>query len=180
VVAFSSSLPCSHQYEHLLTIFQHIKSYPAVSDALGAYSSNPLGQKSIAVFSRAYNTFYAPIVPYLQGPYSYVAPYVAKADSLGDDGLTEIDKRVPILKEDTEKVKGTVREYALFPLKFAGQSKDYVYNTFNDQYNKSTGDGISKLVKGVISTELKLGVDAFNFLMDFINRAPEAAKSKTT
>lgn len=119
------------------------------------------------------------MLPYLQGPYSYVAPYVEKADSLADDGLAKVDTKFPIVKEDTSKIKGTVIDYAFLPLRLAGQGKEYVLGTFNDQYSKTDGqDGLVKLAKATISTELKFGHDAYNLLMAYWTKGKETVQKK--
>lgn len=162
-------------------VLSHITSYPVVSDSITYYKSNPYGQKSINLASTCYSKFAAPVLPYLQGPYSYVAPYVEKADSLADDGLAKVDTKFPIVKEDTSKIKGTVIDYAFFPLRLAGQGKEYVLDTFNDQYSKTNGqDGLVKLAKATISTELKFGHDAYNLLMAYWTKGKETAQKKTS
>lgn len=160
-------------------VLSHITSYPVVSDSISYYKSNPYGQKSINLASTCYSKFAAPVLPYLQGPYSYVAPYVEKADSLADDGLAKVDTTFPIVKEDTNKIKGTVIDYASFPLRLAGQGKEYVLGTFNDQYSKTRGhDGIVKLALAAISTELKVGHDALNLVMSYWAKGKETAQKK--
>jgi len=160
-------------------VLSHITSYPVVSDSITYYKSNPYGQKSINLASTCYSKLAAPVLPYLQGPYSYVAPYVEKADSLADDGLAKVDTKFPIVKEDTSKIKGTVIDYAFFPLRLAGHGKEYVLGTFNDQYSKTDGqDGLVKLAKATISTELKFGHDAYNLLMAYWTKGKETTQKK--
>jgi len=159
-------------------VLSHITSYPVVSDSINLYKSNPYGQKTISLASTAYSKFAAPVLPYLQGPYSLVAPYVEKADSLADDGLGKVESKFPIIKEDTNKIKGTVLDYAFFPLRLAGQGKDYVYGTWNDELSKTGGEGIVKLAKAAISTELKLGLDAYHAVTGYLTKGKEATKKK--
>lgn len=117
-------------------------------------------------------------MPYLQGPYSYVAPYVAKADEIADSSLGKVDNTFPIVREDTEKIRGTVVDYALFPLRVAGQSKDYLVATYNDEYRKTGGRGLVTTAKAMISTELKVTADFFQMVADFLGPKKEAAKQK--
>ncbi|OCK78165.1 putative pathogenesis associated protein Cap20 [Lepidopterella palustris CBS 459.81] len=160
-------------------VLSHITSYPVVSDSITFYKSQPLGQKSISLASTAYSKFAFPLLPYLQGPYSYFAPYVERADSIADSSLTKVDSTFPIVKEDTSKIKGTVLDYAFFPLKLADQGKQYLFGTFHDEYSKTGGsDGIVKLAKATISTELKFGHDALNLLLGYWTKGKEAAQKK--
>ncbi|KAF2835707.1 hypothetical protein M501DRAFT_997866 [Patellaria atrata CBS 101060] len=164
--------------KHSSQFISHLTSYPVVSDGITTYKSNPYGAKTLEVASNAYSKFASPVIPYLKGPYSYVAPYVAKADSLGDAGLSKVDSKFPIVKEDTGKLKGTVIDYAVLPLAIAGKGKEYLFNTYSDQYKKTGGDGVGTTVKAIISTEMKVGVDIYHFLLGYFNKGKETAKSK--
>ena len=62
----------------------HLSSYPVVSDGIEAYKTNPYGKKSLELADNAYNRFGKPVQPYLETPYNYAKPYVAKADELAD------------------------------------------------------------------------------------------------
>lgn len=158
---------------------QHLQSYPLISDSLEVYKTNPYGAKSLSIAHTAYDRFATPFLPYLQTPYSYLHPYISRADELGDAGLGKVDSTFPIVKEDTGKLKETVTDYAFFPLRLAGQGKEYVFGTFNDEYNKTKGDGgIVKLVKAGISTELKMGVDGYNFVMGYLKKGKEEGSKK--
>lgn len=156
----------------------HLTSLPLVSDSIETYKSNPYGQKTIALASNTYDRFGKPIVPYLQGPYSWVAPYVAKADSLADSGLTKAEQTFPIVKEDTEKVKGTILDYALFPVHVGLKGKDYIFSTYDDQYKKTGGQGLGTTVKAAISTEMKVAHDVYNFVMGYLSKGKETAQKK--
>jgi hypothetical protein len=160
-------------------VLSHLTSYPVVSDTLNLYTSNPYGKKSITFAQDAYSRFGAPLLPYLQGPYSFVAPYVDRADVYADDGLNKVEQRFPIVKEDTDKIKGTVVDYAFFPLRLAGQGRQYLVETFNDELSKTEGEGgLVKLAKATVSTELKVGVDAYHFLAKWLARGQESAQAK--
>ena len=123
------------------------------------------------------------MVPYLRTPYSYAAPYVAKADSLADKGLEQVDTHFPIVKEDTVTIKDTVLNYALFPFKVAGESRDYVLHTWDDEYNKTAsrnnrGKGLSTSVLALISTQLKIFSDGLNVFAEWVGPKQEEAKQK--
>jgi len=173
------STPLTNGDKPASKVLSHITSYPLVSDTISTYKSNPYGQKTINLANTAYAKFGSPLLPYLQTPYSYVAPYVEKADSLADSTLTKVDDTFPIVKEDTQKVKSTVLDFAFFPLRLAGSGKDYVFGTFNDEYKKTGGDdGIFKLAKATISTELKVGHDTVSYIIKYFNKGKEAAVEK--
>lgn len=83
------------------------------------------------------------------------------------------------MKEDTNKLKETIQGYAFFPLKLAGQGKEYVFSTWDDEYKKTKGEeGIAKSVKAFISTELKIGLDGYKLLSEYWARGKKEAAKK--
>jgi len=155
----------------------HLTSYPVVSDGITTYKSNPYGAKSVSLALDAYQRFFVPVEPYLKGPYSYIAPYLAKADSLGDQGLTKLDSSVPVVKEETAVLKEKVQGVAFFPFKLGAQGKDYVFKTFEEEKKKGGEEkGLVPLAKALWSTEVKVAADTFQFLADFLSAKKEEGK----
>lgn len=115
-------------------------------------------------------------MPYLRGPYSYVAPYVAKADELGDNGLTTVETHFPIVKEDTSTIKGTVLGVAFYPVKVVNDGKEYVFKTYEDENNKTEGKGLPKIFKSVVSTELKIAADVLHAVAEWLGPRKEKAQ----
>lgn len=98
-----------------------------------------------------------------------MSPYLTRADELGDSSLSKLEQRVPIVKEDTTKLK----ELAFSPV-------HYVLGTYQDEYQKTQGpEGIVKTVKAGISTELKVAHDAFNLAVEYWNKGKQTASKKT-
>jgi len=154
----------------------HLTSYPLVSDSLSFYNSNPYGAKSVNLFNEAYKKFFVPVEPYLKTPYSIIAPYVAKADSIGDKGLTKVDSTFPIVKEDTSSLKEKVISLPFVPYNTAVSTKDYVFKTYSDESAKVGGSGVIPFTKSVISTEIKIGSDAFEYVKSFVIAKSEEGK----
>ena len=149
-------------------VLSHLHSYPVVHDSVEFYKSNPYGAKSLTLFNNTYNSFVAPFHPYLKTPYSYISPYLTRADELGDSSLSKLEQRVPIVKEDTNKLK----ELAFSPVV-------YVVGTYQDEYKKTQGpEGLVKTFKAGISTELKVVHDAFNFAVEYWNKGRQQASKK--
>jgi hypothetical protein len=117
-----------------------------------------------------------PLLPYLSKPYGYVAPYVARVDSLGDQGLTKLDTSFPIIKEDTDKIKGTIFDTAFFPVRLAGDVKSHVFETFGSEYKKCGGDGVVAGGKAAISTSLILSQESFAYVSSFLQNKKAQAK----
>ncbi|KAK3170794.1 hypothetical protein OEA41_002876 [Lepraria neglecta] len=150
-----------------------LTSYPAIHDSISAFKSNPYGKKSLDLSQTGYEKFVSPFVPYAQRPYGYVAPYVHKADDLATIGLGKVDSTFPIVKEDTEKIKGTILDYAYFPFRVVGDGKNYVLDTYSSEYKKCGGDGYVSGGKAMITTGLVVTSDTLTWLSTFLGQKKE-------
>jgi len=154
----------------------HLTSYPLISDSITTFKSNKYGAKSLDYADQGYERFGKPLLPYLARPYIYVAPYVAKADSLGDQGLTKVDEHFPIVKEDTQKIRGTIINTAYFPLRVAGDARKHVLDTYGSEYKKCGGDGLFASGKAVITTSLVLSQESLNWLSQLLAQKRQQTK----
>lgn len=154
----------------------HLTSYPVVSDSISLFKSNPVGAKSIEYGDQAYNRLAKPVLPYFSTPYSYVAPYLARADALGDKGLTQIDSRFPIIREDTQKIRGTIYNTAGYPVRVAGDVKQHLFETYGSEYKKCGGDGVVASGKALITTSLVLSTESLTRLTTWLQKAKDEAK----
>jgi len=153
----------------------HLTSYPVISTSISTFSSHPYGAKSLELVQSAYSSFntslYPRIQPYLVTPYSYVKPYLAKADTFGDSTLSNIDARFPIIKSEPSTIQEKLQTTANYPFALAGQGKDYVMTTWSDEYGKTEGkDGVIKATKAVIGTQIKLGSDVVKQVMGVLEK----------
>ena len=102
---------------------------------------------------------------------------------MADDGLTKFDKRFPIIKEDSEKIRNSILSLAFMPLRIAAESKDYVLQTYVSEYKKCGGDGYVAGGKALITTSLVVTSDSLAWLSSFLQQkkeeAKEVAKEKT-
>ena len=103
-------------------------------------------------------------------------PYVEKADEIANGGLTRVDKSFPIVKEDTNKIKGSIFELAFLPLRLASGGKNYVLQTWSSEYKKCGGDGLIAGGKAVVTTSLVVTSDGLAWLSTFLNQKKEEAK----
>lgn len=158
------------------SLIQHLTSYPLVSDSITTFKSNAYGKKSISLADQGYNQLIAPFIPYAQRPYGYVKPYVEKADSIADGGLSKVDSTFPIVKEDTQKLKGSVLELAYFPLRVAGDSKDYVLSTYSNEYEKCGGRGYISGGRALITTGLVVTSESLSWLSSFLTQKSKQTK----
>ena len=138
--------------------------------------SNPYGEKTIDLVNHTYQSIVAPVLPYAQGPYGYVKPYVEKADELADNGLTRVDNTFPIVKEDTQKIKNSIISLAFLPLRLADEGKDYMMHTYFNEYNKCGGNGYIAGGKAIITTTLVVTSDSLAWLSSFLQQKKEETK----
>lgn len=152
---------------------QHLTSYPAVSDGITYFKQNPYGKKSLDLSQTGYEKFLSPFVPYAKRPYGYVQPYVSKVDSIGSNILGTVDQKFPIVKQDTEKIKGTVMDYAYTPFRLVGDGKNYLLDTYSSEYKKCGGDGYVAGSKAFVTTGLVLTSDTFAWMGTFLGQKKE-------
>lgn len=167
----------------------HLKSYPIVSDSISVFEKHPLGQRSINLSQSCYNTFLAPLTPYL----SRAAPYVNRADEFADSNLGKIEKAFPILKEPTDEIKSKVTGTIAYPRKlvgevylrgtdFAKEQKEYVFRVYEDECSKLGGDqgrnGYIPKAKAGVTTGLVVSSEIMGSLANYLGSKKEQAKEK--
>jgi hypothetical protein len=89
-----------------------------------------------------------------------------------------VDSRFPIVKQPTDKIKNTVSGYATMPLRMAGDSKDYIYNVYSNEYRKAGGDkgGLVARGKAGVTTSLVVTSDLLSWLGSYLGQKKEQAK----
>lgn len=147
-----------------------------VSDSITSFKSNPYGAKSLEYADQGYNRLAKPFLPYLSIPYTWVAPYLTHADQLGDQGLSKIDSRFPIIREDTQKIRGTLCSTAGYPVRFAGDVKHHVFNIYGAEYKRCGGDGLVASGKAVITTSLVLSQESLALVSAWLRTAKEETR----
>lgn len=163
---------------------QHLISYPFISDSIQTFKKNPYGAKSLTLTNDTYERLGKPLIPYLQGPYQYVSPYVSRADSLGDSTLSKVDERFPVVKEPTDKFVESTRGLLSLPLKKGTEGKDYVYGVYNGEVKKVNGEegkktGVFVYGKAALATGLIVGNEVFGYLATFLQQKKTEAKEVT-
>lgn len=147
------------------------------------FKTNPYGAKGIDLTQAGYSKFVAPTLSYFKGPYSFFAPYVSKADELGDKSLSKIDERVPIVKSETKEIKATAIGIAHWPVEQLGCTRDYVFRTYGQEYKKCGGDGLVAGSKAAITSSLVISADVLNWVSAFLktkkDETKETIKEKT-
>ena len=147
-----------------------------VHDSIDTVKNNSYGAKGIDLTNAGYAKFVAPTLPYFKGPYSYVAPYVSKADELGDKSLCIIEEKVPIVKSETKEIKQTAFNVAHWPFEIFGSSKDYVFKTYGEEYKKCGGDGVIAGSKAAITSSLVISADMLSWVSSLLKAKKEEAR----
>jgi hypothetical protein len=101
---------------------------------------------------------------------------LVKVDSLGDNGLSSLESRFPIVKAETATIQEKVQGIAFLPWKVASDGKEFVFKTYDTEYSKTQGTGIVKQAKAVIGTEIKLTAAFFQLVADFLGKAKQEGK----
>ncbi|GAP91853.1 putative perilipin mpl1-like protein [Rosellinia necatrix] len=157
----------------------HITGYPVVNDGISYFKQNPYGQKSIELSDSAYQAFAKTILPYLNKPYQFVSPYVQKADAIGDDTLSKIDQRLPVLKKPTDELVSDGKAIIFFPVRKGRETKGYVFEVYNSEYKKVGGDGLVTSGKALISAGLVVTSDALAWVGEHLRAGKVQAKETT-
>ena len=77
------------------------------------------------------------------------------------------------MKEDTQKIKSKVFDFAYLPFRMVGDGKDYIFDTYGSEYKKCGGDGYGAGGKAMITTTLVVTSDALSWLSQFVGQKKE-------
>ncbi|KAK2867776.1 hypothetical protein FQN49_003480 [Arthroderma sp. PD_2] len=149
----------------------HLISYPIVSDSITTIKKSPYGQKSLEYADKSYSHL-EPIFPYFAKPYGLVAPYVEKADHLGNEGLNQVDNTYPKIVKATEDVRGTVRGY----IRVAEDGTKYVRSTYDSERKLAQGGPVLSHGKAAVSTGLMVTSQYLLWLSNFLVPHKEKAQ----
>jgi len=116
---------------------QHLLNYPLISDGITTFKSNEYAQRSIKLGDSAYQTFAAPVLPWIAKPYGYISPYVQRADSIGDKALDRVDERFPVVKKPTNELYNDTRSLILLPYNKSIEGRDHVFQVYSSEIKKA-------------------------------------------
>jgi hypothetical protein len=132
---------------------------------------------------QGYNAYAKPLLGYFKP----LAPYIAKVDSLGNEGLNRVDGTFPIVKQNPETIRGTLMTYISAPIRIAGSQKEHVLQVYSSECTRSGGDGYVSRGKALVTTGLKVASESLAWLSNVLipdsgrhqqNGRPERPKSK--
>ncbi|PYH88528.1 hypothetical protein BO71DRAFT_403769 [Aspergillus ellipticus CBS 707.79] len=154
----------------------HLTSYPVVSDSITVFKTNKYGAKSLEYADQGYVRVAKPFLPYFSKPYGYVAPYVARVDSFGDKGLTKVDETFPFIQQDTETLKGTIRDGVYYPVQFTYDLRDHVLETYGAEYKSCGGDGVVAGAKAFLATGLLISQESMEYITSLLRKKKAQVK----
>lgn len=162
---------------HQSAFIQHLLNYPLISDGITTFKSNEYAQRSIKLGDSAYQTFAAPVLPWIAKPYGYISPYVQRADSLGDKTLDRIDERFPVVKKPTGELYNDTRSLILLPYNKSIEGRDHVYDVYSSEIKKAEQQGLVAQGKAAVSTALVVSNETLSWLSSLLTaKKAEAAK----
>nr|ADH51542.1 perilipin MPL1-like protein [Metarhizium minus] len=147
---------------------QHLLAYPLISDSIHTVKANEYAQRSIKLGDSAYQTFAAPVLPWLAKPYEYVSPYVARADSLGDKTLDRIDERFPVVKKPTSDLYNDTRSLILLPYNKSIEGRDHIFDVYASEAKKIEQKGLVGQGKAAVSTAFVVSNETLGWLSSFL------------
>ncbi|PGH15429.1 hypothetical protein AJ79_02405 [Helicocarpus griseus UAMH5409] len=157
----------------------HLSTIPLVSDSLTYLKNNPYGQKSLQLADQGYSAYAKPVLPYFSKPYNYVAPYVAKADSLSNEGLKRVEDRFPIVKMDIESIKNALSGYINRPLRVVQDGKQHLLQVYSSEYKScGGGDGYVTVGKAMVTTGLTITTESLEWLKGLIAQAEKEGRER--
>jgi hypothetical protein len=162
-----------------LISLQHLYSYPVISDSISTFKSNPYGAKSLSLTTTSYEKISKPLLPYLHTPYTYISPYIAKADTIGDSTLSTLDSKFPAVKKPTGELYDNGKSIVFFPLKKGTEGKEYVVGVWGGECEKVGGEGLVTYSKAAIATGLIVGSDVVGWLSGFLSQKKAEVKEVT-
>ena len=156
---------------------QHLLHYPIINDGIHTFQSNEYGQRSIQLGDSAYKTLAANVFPWVAKPYGYVSPYVAKADSIGDQGLTKLDERFPVVKKPTSDIYNETKTYILIPYNKGIEGRDHVLGIYNGSFATDEKPTLFAQGRAAVTTALVVSNETLSWLSTFL-KAKKAEASE--
>jgi hypothetical protein len=151
-----------------------------VQAGLTKFRQNQYGQTSIKIGDSAYKTIAQPVIPYLARPYQYVSPYVEKADHLGDQTLSKMDERWPVVKKPADEIYTDAKNVVLYPYHRGLEGKDHVFSVYSAECKKVGGEGLMTTTKALISTVVLISSDTISWVGEFLAARKAEAKEATS
>ncbi|KAK4228949.1 hypothetical protein QBC38DRAFT_360664 [Podospora fimiseda] len=164
---------------HSATI-RHLLAYPTVQDGVRTYKNTTLGQKSLELGGAAYQGLANNVFPYLRKPYEYISPYVERVDAIGDQTLSKIEEKFPVVKKPASEIVEDTKKVVFFPLRIGQSGRDYIFSVYQAEANKIEGNPVVVHSKAAIVTAITLTTESLIAAKDYMTSAKEEVKKSAT
>ncbi|KAK3186929.1 hypothetical protein K4F52_004373 [Lecanicillium sp. MT-2017a] len=158
---------------HNSAFLQHLLDYPFINDSITTVTSNSYAQRSIKLGDSAYQRLAGPFLPLLSKPYNtfspWVAPYVQRADSLGDKTLDRIDEHIPLIKKPTAEIYNEAKDLIMLPLQKGREGRDHVFSVYNTEAKKHTQEGYIGQGKAAVATVFQVGNETLVYVGSYVS-----------
>ena len=124
----------------------------------------------------AYRRLAEPVIPYLSKPYQYVFPYLERVDQLGDQTLTKVDERFPIVKKPTDEIYADAKGFVLLPYNTGLQGKEHVLGVYSAECKKLGGESLLVYSKALVGTFFTIGGETLDWVGAYLNARKADAK----
>ncbi len=140
------------------TASQHLLTLPAVQDGVRAFQANPLGKMSVQLTNSAYQLVAAPVLSLLYKPLSYVTPYAQRVDEIGDETLSRVEEKYPVVKKPAPELYQEAKKVAYAPV-------EHVTRVYRRAYQRTPGGHVVATGKAAAKTAIVVGFESAIFAL---------------
>lgn len=101
---------------------------------------------SMQLSNSAYQMVGAPIMSLLYKPLSYVSPYVQRVDEFGDQTLSKVEEKYPVVKKPSPELLKGAKEAAYAPVQHVSSVYNRAYQQTPGGHAIATGKAAAKTV----------------------------------
>ncbi|KAK4122786.1 hypothetical protein N657DRAFT_480253 [Parathielavia appendiculata] len=140
------------------TTLRHLLTLPAVQDGVRVFKTNPVGRMSIQLGYTAYNMVAAPMMSLLNKPLSYVTPYVQRVDEFGDQTLSKVEEKYPVVKKPSPELINEAKKVAYAPMR-------HVTEVYNGSLQRTPGGYVVASGKAAAKTVMYVSAESAVFAL---------------
>ena len=129
-----------------------------MQDGVRAFKANPLGNMSVQLTNSAYQIVGAPVLALLYKPLSYVTPYAQRADEYGDETLSRVEEKYPVVKQPAPELYREAKRAAYAPVQ-------HVTDVYSRVYQRTPGGHVVATGKAAAKTAIVVGFESAIFAL---------------
>jgi hypothetical protein len=113
-------------------------------------------------------SIYTFAIPWFSTPNEYVAPYIIKADSLGDKTLNRLEVHFPAVKKSTTELYDDIEGVILLPYHKGLEGKDHILRLYSTEFLKNGQQGLAAHGKAAVITVVAVGNETLNWVGSYL------------